>query len=153
MNTLAWKSLCAACVLVICFCGSIPQSKAQVALLADPDSSTTKQTTKEDGWIVEQDEQTGITIRTRKLTLYPKATPRPALKYHLIPDDFDMLPGNAAIYYLKAEGFFDQGTARDRLRKIDIEASARAKKEDKQYSDVPPQSGGQRLPLSCRWTK
>jgi hypothetical protein len=138
MNRLFSRLLRVASVLAVCCCGWIPPIAAQVAVLADSNNSATKQTTKEDGWIVEQDEKTGIVIRTRELILYPKAAPRPALKYRLIPDDFDMLRGNAAIYYLKAMGFFEQSLARERLRQIDKEASARAEKEGKEYSDVPP---------------
>lgn len=36
-----------------------------------------------------------------KLTLHPAAEPRPALKYQLLPDFMDRIPGNAAVYYGK----------------------------------------------------
>jgi hypothetical protein len=97
------------------------------------------QTREEDGWIIDRDEQAGIMIRTRELTLHPRAEPRPALKYRLIPDDFDRLDGNAAIYYLKALGFLEQTAARERLNQYRKEASARAQKEGKAYSEVPPE--------------
>ncbi len=34
--------------------------------------------TKQDGWIQEQDEQTGSRLMTKELTLYPAAEPLPA---------------------------------------------------------------------------
>jgi len=36
-----------------------------------------------------------------KLTLHPAAEPRPALKYQLLPEFMDRVPGNAAVYYGK----------------------------------------------------
>jgi hypothetical protein len=138
MNTSFPRSLCVATVLVICLCGWVSQSEAQVTGLVDPSNWETRQLTKEDGWIVQRDEQARLTVRTKELTLYPKAEPRPALKYRLIPDDFDMLGGNAAIYYLKALGFLEQSHFRRRLDQVHKEASARAKKEGKEYNEVPP---------------
>jgi len=117
-----------------------------ITALADPNDSGRKQQTKEDGWIVERDEQTGIRVQTMEMTLHAKAEPRPALKYRLIPDDFEMLDGNAYIYYLKANGFFEQRSARERLIQIWREASARAEKEGKQYHQVPPAVWGSTPP-------
>lgn len=64
-------------------------------------------------WLLERDEATGVTTFTMEVTLYPRSEPRPALKYRLVPDDFDLLEGNAAIYYLKAMGFLEQTRARE----------------------------------------
>jgi hypothetical protein len=36
-----------------------------------------------------------------KLTLYPSAEPRPAVKYRLLPELMDQIPGNAAVHYGK----------------------------------------------------
>jgi len=138
MNTPFSRTLCAPTLLVIWLCGWVSQSDAQIAALADPDDFGSKKQTKEDGWIVERDEQTGIRVQTMEMTLHAKAEPRPALKYRLIPDDFDMLDGNAYVYYLKANGFFEQTRARERLTQVYKEASAQAEKEGKQYHQVPP---------------
>ena len=62
-----------------------------------------------DGWLEQR--QTGLLVRTKELTLHPTAEPKPALKYQLLPDDFAALPGNAAIFYLKATGFLEQDPA------------------------------------------
>jgi hypothetical protein len=56
----------------------------------------------------------------------------------MLPDDFDMLDGNAALYYLKAMGFFEQDPARRRLDQFREEALARAKRENEVYREVPP---------------
>lgn len=95
-------------------------------------------TDKKDGWIFGRDESMGLTVQTREMVLYPKSQPRPALRYRLIPDEFDMVEGNAAIYYLKAQGFLEQDPARDRLGQVRKEARDRAQREDKGLGDVPP---------------
>ena len=46
---------------------------------------------------------------TRKLTLYPAAEPRPALKYQLLPGLLDRRPGNAAVLYNKIGLMFRGG--------------------------------------------
>jgi hypothetical protein len=114
------------------------QVAAQLSSLAAPDESSPRSPKKEDGWLVERDEQTGGSIRTPELMLHPKAEPRPALQYRLIPDDFDMLDANAAVYYLKAAGFFEQNSARQKVNQFQREALDRAQREGKRSSEVPP---------------
>ncbi|HVW36376.1 MAG TPA: hypothetical protein VHB99_03690 [Pirellulales bacterium] len=46
---------------------------------------------------------------TRRLTLYPAAEPRPALKYQLLPGLLDRKPGNAAVLYNKIGLMFRGG--------------------------------------------
>ncbi len=108
------------------------------SLTSPPTASQEKDSKKKDGWTEHRDEQTRTTIMTREMTLYAKAAPRPALKYRLIPDDFDMVDGNAAIYYLKALGFLEQNSSREWLTQFHNEALKRAAKEGKEYSEVPP---------------
>ena len=36
------------------------------------------------------------------ITLQPATPPRPTLKYHLVPEQYGLLPGNAAIFYYRA---------------------------------------------------
>ena len=93
---------------------------------------------KEGGWLTERDKQTGILVKTMEMTLHPQNEPRPALKYRLLPDEFDTVDGNAAVYYLKAMGFLEQNPARDRLSEVYAEAAERARNEDKSYGEVPP---------------
>ena len=75
---------------------------------------------------------------TRKLHVYPKASPEPALKIRLVPDESEQLEGNSAIFYLKAMGFLEQDPARDRLRALLKKASEQAEATGKQTSDYPP---------------
>jgi hypothetical protein len=92
----------------------------------------------EDGWLHERDAQTGLLVTTKELVLHPQAEPRPALKHRLIPDEFDRLPGNAGVYYLKALGFLEQDSARDKLTQTLKEARSKAEKTGTPVQKVPP---------------
>ncbi len=96
--------------------------------------------TREGGWLVERDERSGLNVYTMEMTLHPKPEPRPALKYHLIPDQFDMLDGNAAIFYLMAMGYLEQDPAHKRLFEIYDQADDRSRQEGKDIHQVPPMS-------------
>ena len=57
---------------------------------------------------------------TYKLTIGPAALPAPVLKYHLLPDSFDVTPGNAAMLYYRAfspewEGWRRQPGLQDKI--------------------------------------
>jgi hypothetical protein len=127
-------------LLIALLSGPLASANEPEAVLSAESPSTTRtdQPRKEGPWLIDRDEQTGIRIHTMEMTLHPKAEPRPALKHRLIPDDFDMLDGNAALYYLKAGGFFEQEPARERLREVFKQAVKTAQEEDKQLSEVPP---------------
>lgn len=96
--------------------------------------------TREGGWLIERDERSGLKLYTMEMTLHPKPEPRPALKYHLIPDQFDMLDGNAAIFYLMAMGYLEQDPAHKRLFEIYDQAGDRSRQEGKDIHQVPPMS-------------
>ena len=92
-------------------------------------------------WLVTQEEHTGLQVYTRELTLHPKAEPVPALKYRMIPDDFDLVDGNAAIFYLKAMGFLEASSARRELFKFDDRMIERMHQDKKRgRGEVPPYS-------------
>lgn len=120
--------------IILC-CGTV---RAQISALADPYDNQKEKPKKVDGWTEERDEQLSITVRTMEMTVYPRAEPQPALKYQLIPDDFERVDGNSALYYLKAMGFLEQNSARERLMEFWREAQKRANDENKDYSEVPP---------------
>ena len=94
--------------------------------------------TKEGGWLVTRDAQTGVMVRSMEMTLHPQGEPRPALRYRLIPDEFDMVDGNAALFYLKAMGFLEQNVARERLSDVWRKAAERAQAEGKDFGEVAP---------------
>jgi len=93
--------------------------------------------TKRGGWTITQDDQ-GVRLHTMELTLHPQPEPKPALKHRLVPDEFDMVDGNAAVYYLKAMGFLEQNHARDRISEMLREAARQAQEEGIDFSDLPP---------------
>ena len=67
-----------------------------------------------------------ITTLRRTVALAPKAEQKPALSIRFIPDTFHAKPGNAAIYYLKAGGFFEQTVALQAKRKFEDDSRAAA---------------------------
>jgi hypothetical protein len=81
-----------------------------------------------------------VAVETVKLTIHPKGETKPSLKIQLLPDPTDQLEGNAAVYYLKAMGFLEQNTARDRLSELKKKGEERAKAEGKNAMDFPPYS-------------
>jgi len=95
---------------------------------------------KEDSWLQTSDPATGVFTMTRELTLYPQAEPKPALKYRLLPDDFDLMEGNAALYYLKAMGFFEQSHAQQQLREMHKKWREAADAKHLIYNQFPPYS-------------
>jgi len=71
-----------------------------------------------------------ITTALRTVTLAPKAEHKPALAIRFIPDSFNAKPGNAAIFYLKAGGFFEQSAALLAKRKFEEDARLAARAGD-----------------------
>ena len=95
---------------------------------------------REGDWNVKRDEQLGIMIYTLEMVVSPKAEARPALKHNLIPDDFDLQDGNAAIFYLKAMGFLEQNNARDLLSESLKKMRKLAEEKGDDSNNVPPHS-------------
>jgi hypothetical protein len=95
---------------------------------------------RQGGWIRERDEQTGVLVQTMEMTLHPRGEPRPALQHRLLPDEFDMVEGNAAVHYLKAMGFLEQAPARDQLRELYRSAAEQAAREGRGADKLPPYS-------------
>ena len=108
------------------------------ALLASPVHAQSDEKKVEDGWVHTRDEQSGVLLLTKELVLHPAAEPRPALKYRLLHDDFESLPGNAAVYYLKAMGFLDNDLERKRIMEIRSKAFEEARREGRDVTKLPP---------------
>jgi hypothetical protein len=81
-----------------------------------------------------------VYTETFDLTLHPKAEPVPALKYKFLPDSFERNQANAALLYLKAEGFLEQNASRRKLYEMEREAAAKAEAEKVTIGDLPPHS-------------
>lgn len=71
------------------------------------------ETSREGDWIVSH--RATKLVQTLEMTLWPRGEPKPALKHRLLADPFTLREGNAALFYLKAMGFFEQDPARERL--------------------------------------
>jgi len=94
---------------------------------------------KRDGnWMVAKDEATGVTTRKMDLTLSPKKECKPALRYRLIADGFDLLDENSAIYYLKALGFLEQRQSLELLMKERAQLRKTAEESGKLIESLPP---------------
>lgn len=132
-------ALLAPCALLAV--SSASWAQGPVTALASPSTeSRDRSPVKKDGWIEERDDQSGTRIMTMELLLHPAPEPRPALRYHLIPNEFERIDGNAALFYLKAMGFLEQNTARDRLEEFQRQAQDRAQTEGEDFSQFPPES-------------
>ena len=83
--------------------------------------------TREGAWEYIRGE--GLTAR-RTLTLVPKAEVKPALSVQFFPNSFNSKSGNAAVYYLKAGGFFEQTPSLQAKRKFEEDSRKAAKDEN-----------------------
>ena len=92
------------------------------------------------------EEPSGKTVYQMHLRVYPAAAPVPAFKYRLVPDPNDRVDGNAAIFYLKAMGFFEQGNTREALTMLERKWRKQAAEEDSDdyapntWADMAPES-------------
>ncbi len=78
--------------------------------------SAVGQSARRDGlWTVVHDDKARVDVHTMEISIHPASEPLPALKYELIPGPAERLPGNAAIHYLKALGFLEQDSVRERI--------------------------------------
>ena len=99
-------------------------------IVLSPIGTNGDETTRDGDWLVRIEEPHGKRILTMELTLTPRAEPKPALKHRLLPDPFRMHNGNAALFYLKAMGFFEQDAVRDRVREFQRQAAETAIRPD-----------------------
>lgn len=107
--------------MMIAACPSIIYSQDSTA------TSTDSVVTREGAW---EYSRGSITTARRIMTLAPKTEQKPALSIRFIPDSFNAKPGNAAIYYLKAGGFFEQQAALQAKRKFEEDSRVAAGEGD-----------------------
>ena len=107
---------------------------AQITSLSS--DTETKEKTIEDGWIQERTDS--LLLQTKEIKVHPQASPRPALKYQFMADHFAQIPGNAALYYIKASAFLEQNSSRDFVRKMHLTAVEKGGKDGKDIGDFPP---------------
>ena len=92
------------------------------------------------GWVTTTEAGTRGTVRTKSLILHPAPEPRPSLKYRFIPEDFQRNEGNSEIYYLRAMGFVEQTTAKNRLLQMHDRAQQESLKKGIPIHEVAPYS-------------
>lgn len=107
--------------MLISTCPSISYCQESTA------TSTDVEVTREGAWEYTRGK---ITTARRTITLVPKTEHKPALSIRFIPDPFNAKPGNAAIYYLKAGGFFEQQASLQAKRKFEEESRLAAGEQD-----------------------
>jgi hypothetical protein len=90
-------------------------------------------------WLVEHTLDR-VYVQTAEMVLHPQPEPQPALKYRLVPDAFDLLEGNSAIYYLKAMGFLEQTGAANELQKFRDKYRKQADEQGVPVTNLPPYS-------------
>ncbi len=112
------RSILAAMLIAACPCFSHAQELTAPSATA---TSSDEVVTREGAW---EYSRGAITTARRTVTLAPKAEHKPALSVRFIPDPFNAKPGNAAIYYLKAGGFFEQQAAMQAKRKFEDDSRA-----------------------------
>ncbi len=121
-------------LIAICFAFGVTSilPAQTVSLLADRSQK------REGDWFVRNDGQTGIRVYSREMTLHPKAEPKPALKHRFVPDRFDQVEGNSAVYYLKAMSFLEETRAREEITKFERNAQADADANGMSGDETPP---------------
>lgn len=94
----------------------------------------------ESGWVEERDDARGVLLLTMNMTLHPRGEPEPALQHRFLPNEFELIDGNAATFYLSAMGFFEQGAAQARVKDISSTAREQARSQNKRFDEFPPYS-------------
>ena len=121
-------------LLAMTGCAVIFASNAQAQ---QPESSDLSSETEYGVWNRKED-ASGQQILEMSLKVYPKVTPLPAFKHRLIPAAKDRVDGNAAIFYLKAAGFFEQNHAREQLTKLQRKWRDEATEEHRDAGNYAP---------------
>ncbi len=98
---------------------------------------TAQEAVRDGDWMLTHAEFGGRLVRTREVTLAPQAEPKPALRYRLVPRPIDQHQGNAALYYLKAMGFFEQQAVRQELFAYQARAREEAKTQGNGETPAP----------------
>ena len=108
-------------------------------------TATAEEFGKNGSWTVTQDEATSGHVSTMQLVIHPRANSQPIFQHLLMPDDFELRSGNAAIHYLKAMAFLEQNGPRESVR--EWERKAIEQKEDDENA-VPNPHDWLDMPIS-----
>lgn len=114
------------------FCSSVSAQK--VAGLMD--TSTETVTTRSGEWLNIRSPRQHILQRQVNLT--PQAEAKPALSVTLIPNEFDLIDGNAAVQYMQALAFAEQHNALEAIREFQRKGRREAEAAGKDASQAEP---------------
>ena len=101
---------------------------------------TTAQEPTEFGVWKTVEEDGGKRVQVMRMKVYPQPEPIPAFKHRLVPAPNDRADGNAATFYLKALGFFEQTNARIALHELEKKWRDEATDQQGNNADYPPHS-------------
>ena len=79
-------------------------------------------------------------VETLRLKIYPKDESKPALKTKFLLAPTEQVEGNAAIFYLKAMGYFERDSARAQIAEALKKMGEQAKAAGKELNEFPPYS-------------
>ena len=80
----------------------------------------------------------GYMLSRRQVNLTPQAVARPALSVTLIPNDFDLIDGNAAVQYMQAMAFAEQSYALEQMREFERKSGREAEAVGRDSSQAEP---------------
>ncbi|MEZ6136092.1 MAG: hypothetical protein R3C53_14425 [Pirellulaceae bacterium] len=116
---------------------SLPCSVASAQFSALASDRGPEPDTRRDGeWL--QTNMDGYVLSQRVIKLAPQAEPQPALSVVLIPHEFDLIDGNAAVQYLQAISFAEQTNAQNAMREFQQKNVREAQATGKNIAEVEP---------------
>lgn len=77
-------------------------------------------------------------IVRRQVNLTPQAEAKPALSIALIPNEFDLIDGNAAVQYMQALAFAERHNELEQMRDFQRKSQREAEAAGKDWSQVEP---------------
>lgn len=97
---------------------------------------TDANTTRSGEWL--QTTRPEYSISQRQVNLTPQAEAKPALSIALIPNEFDLIDGNAAVQYMQAIAFAEQQYALEQMREFQRKSGREAEAAGKDRSQAEP---------------
>jgi hypothetical protein len=115
---------------------TIEMNAQEVVQLPDYSPPSGQLESRDGQWEVWQ--QNGVTLRRRVVNLVPRSESPLMQSTRLIPEPYDMIDGNAAIYYLQAMGFLEQQPAFQWRRDFEQKNTQAAIAANQPVESVPP---------------
>lgn len=133
------RSCLSAFAVGVTFCLFVPtMTCGQTTSVTSLAGSEPEEVHRDGPWEIRRDQENGLLVMHRVLTLAPKRQMRPALSIQLIPNEYQRKEGNAAIFYLQAMGFFEQSAAFEAKRNFERTNITEGQQAGKNANEVPP---------------